>query len=1126
VDQREDFGGLLGSYRRGAGLTQQQLADLAGVSMAAIRDLEQRRRLRPRPATVGRLVAALGLDSRQASALAGAARQPAGAPARADLTGTEPVPAVGLWLQILGPSAAWRDGEPVELGPAAQRAVLGLLALSPGAPVHREAVIDVLWPNDPPATAVNMVQAYVGRVRRALDPDRSPRDGHGLLVSAGTSYRLQVTPRELDWLLFCQLADQAREACSADDMAAACDVYERALRLWRGEALSDAGPLRGHPRVTALIERQTAVIIEYAQAASAAGRHLRVLPLLRALVGREPLNETAHAHLMLALAGSGERPAALQVYQDLRRRLDEQLGVYPGTELSHAHQQVLHQGTTPGTSALASGSPTRGPGKHEPVTPRQLPPAVRHFAGRRAEVRVLTNWLDDAAAAGGTVMISAIGGMAGVGKTALAIHWAHRMAGKFPDGQLYANLRGFGPAGDPVAPDWAVRGFLDALGVPAERIPANLEAQTGLYRSMLAGKRMLLVLDNAWDEDQVRPLLPASPGCLVVVTSRTQLAGLEITEGALSVTLDVLTDAEARELLARRLGLERITDEPRAADELIGQCARLPLALSIAATRAAQGFPLEALTAELRDEQTRLDALGAGDPATSVQVVFSWSYQHLTCPAARMFRLLGLLPGTDVGPHAAASLAGVPVGQADQQLRELARAHLLTEHAPGRYAFHDLLRAYATQRCRELTSEQERRAALTHLFDYYLAAAGTAMDRLMPAERHRRPPIPLHAATLAPPLDTTPAARAWLDAERATLVAVAEYTATQGWPAHTTRLSTILFRYYLDIGAHYEDGLAVHTHALQAARQTGDQAGQADALRCRGTIYQGQGRYEQAASQFRQALAIHQQLGDRSGQARVLNNLGCILGEQDQYQEAADHCRQALALHRAVGDQFGQAMALTNLGVVLCRLGHYQQADGHHRQALVIFREVGFPNGEAHTLANLGEVLHGQGRYQEAAEHYELAVAMFRELGDRDGEADALKDLGASLCGQGEYDQAAARYRRALAVFRELGDQNREAEALNGIGEALTALGQIGLARTRHTDALALAHQMGNRHLEARSHDGLADTCHATGDLDQARRHWERAVALYSALGVPEARRVRAKLDSIGPRRPGDGPGT
>jgi DNA-binding SARP family transcriptional activator/tetratricopeptide (TPR) repeat protein/transcriptional regulator with XRE-family HTH domain len=1116
VDQCGEFGVLLGSWRRAAGLTQQQLAGLAGVSTAAVRDLEQGRRRRPRPATVARLSAALKLDVRQGLALELAARQldaPAGTSRR---TGPGTIPAAGLWVQVLGPSAAWRGGEPVALGPAPQRAVLGLLALSPPDPVHRETIIDVLWPGDPPATAVNMVQAYVGRLRRALDPGRTPRDGHGLLVSAGTSYLLRVTAHELDWLMFGQLARQARELCSAGDAVTGCDLYEQSLQLWRGEALCDAGPLRCHPRVTALTERQTAVIIEYAQAASAAGQHSRVLPHLRALVGREPLNETAHAQLMTALAGSGQQGAALHVYHEVRRRLDEQLGVYPGAELSRVLNQVLQHDSrgapAPGASAPRPGTP--GPHGRATIAPRQLPPAAWHFAGRQDELRGLAGWLREAGGTGGTVMISAIGGMAGVGKTALAVYWAHQVAGQFPDGQLYVDLRGFGPSGDPVAPDRAVRGFLDALGIPAERIPATLGAQTGLYRSLLAGKRMLLVLDNARDEDQVRPLLPASPGCLAVVTSRTKLTGLATAEGARMVTLDVLTDAEARELLARRLGPEPASHEPRAADELIGQCARLPLALSIAATRAAEGFPLGALAAELRDEHTRLDALGAGDPATSVRAVFSWSYQHLRPPAARMFRLLGLPPGIDITAHAAASLAGVPVEQARELLRELARAHLLTEHAPGRYSFHDLLRSYATRQCQALDSEPDRRAALTRLFDHYLAAAGAAMDTLRPAERDRRPSIPVQARPLLPALDTANAAHAWLDAERGTLVAVAEHTATHGWPSHTTRLAAVLSRYYLEIGGHYADGLTVQTHALHAARQSGDRAAQASALRFRSTVDNRQSRYQQAAGQLERALAIYRDLGDRRGQALVLNNLGVVMWSQARYQPSAEHHQQAAALFAALGDQFGQAMALNNLGVAFCWQGRYQQAIDQHQRSLAIRRELGDRRGAANALGNVGNVLSRQGRYTEAASHHEQALAVFRELDDRDGEADSLNALGVILRGQGHYEPAIVHHQQALAMFRELGNRRAETEALNGIGEALNALGETGQARARHHEALTLASEIGNRHMQARSHDGLARTYHATGDLAQARRQWERALDLYASLGVPEADQVRAKLDS------------
>ncbi len=866
---------------------------------------------------------------------------------------------------------------------------------------------------------------------------------------------------------------------------------------------------------------------------------------LPGLLADHPLSETLAGLLMLALHRSGQRADALAVFRATRRRLTGELGVEPGPGLQQLHQQILAgdpglsgQPQTPQRDAAqlpaggkqpATVSSARLAGNIRRLTaaapavpgvPRQLPAAVRHFAGRAAELNALTALLEGTRS-GSTVVISAIGGTAGVGKTALAIHWAHSAASQFPDGQLYVNLRGFGPSQDPVEPDEAVRGFLDALGVQPDRIPASPEAQAGLYRSMLAGKHMLIVLDNARDEDQVRPLLPGSPACVVVATSRAQLAGLVAAEGAQPVTLDVLTDAEARELLARRLGEQRVAAEPDAVIELTGLCGRLPLALAVTAARAAAhpGFPLAALAAELHDKHTRLDALTGEDPATSVRAVFSWSYEHLGDRAARMFRLLGLHPGADLTAYAAASLTTLPLEDTRGLLRELARAHLLAEPAPGRYAVHDLLRAYAAEQCHMLDCQDDRRAALTCLFDYYLAAAAAAMDTLAPAERHRRPEIPPPATPL-PPLGRPDAARAWLDGERANLVAVAGHTATHGWPTHTIRLAAILFRYYLDIGGNFSDALAVHTHALHAAQQTGDRTAQADALNRRAAVADRQGRHQQAARELRQALAIYRELGDCRGQARSLGNLGIVLSGQAQYRWSADHLRQALALHRELGDQFGQVIQLDNLGIVLCRQGRYKEAADHHQQALALSRQLGERHSEALALDNFGVVLSRQGRYQKAAGRHEQALAIFREIGDRNGEAEALNNLGAVLRNQGRYESAVRYHQQALAMFRELGNRPGEAEALNGAGEALNAFGRPGQARVQHHDALTLSSQIGDPHREAHSHNGLACTYYATGDLDQARQHWERALALYADLGVPEAEQVRAKLESLGTATP------
>src|SRR5215831_12979701 len=487
---------LVRDHRRSAGLTQGQLASLSGVSRAAIRDLEQGRTHRPRAGSLDRLAAALGLDAAQAGELARLTRGSGPAATGGEAGPGEPGVASGLRLQILGPLVAWRDGARLALGGPRQQAVLGLLALEPGSLVHRSAIIDVLWPGDPPPTAVSAVQSHISRLRGLLG--HPPRDGHGPLVSAGASYGLRAGPGELDLLAFGQLTEDARAARQAGDAAGACELYERALGLWRGEPLAGVELLAGHPALATLARQHAETVIEYAQIASAAGWHERVLSPLRALAAREPLNERAHAQLMIALAGCGQQAEALRVFGDLRNRLDAELAMPPGPDLAEAHLRVLRQDIPPPATAIAA--------------PRQLPAALPHFVGRAAELAALAALQDQADAVGGTVVISAIAGTAGVGKTALALHWAHQIASEYPDGQLYVNLRGFGPSSTPTTPEEAIRGFLDALGAPPERIPATLDSQAALYRSLLAGKRMLIILDNARDEDQVRPLLPGSPG--------------------------------------------------------------------------------------------------------------------------------------------------------------------------------------------------------------------------------------------------------------------------------------------------------------------------------------------------------------------------------------------------------------------------------------------------------------------------------------------------------------------------------------------------------------------------------------------------------------------------------------
>ncbi len=631
---------------------------------------------------------------------------------------------------LLGPLVVRRGDTVVPVRPGKQRAVLAALLLNANRFVPVEELAETLWGTAPPPSARVTVQNYVARLRKALGAE-----GRSRIDTQTGGYVIRVAAGELDVTQFEVLLRAARQAArdgSWDDVAAQAGA---ALALWRGEPLADVeSELLAVREVPRLADLQLRALETRIEADLRLGRHGEVAGELRQLAAAHPLREHLHALLMLGLYRAGCQAEALAAYQAARRVLVEELGAEPGPELRQLHQQILD--ADPALTLTGRAAPAASAAAPTWPPPRQLPAAMADFTGRGAELAALTQVLDQTGVGGlGTVVISAIGGTAGVGKTALALHFAHQVAGRFGDGQLHVNLRGYDPTGSPATSAAAIRGFLEGLGVPPERIPASPEAQAGLYRSLLSGKRMLIVLDNARDEQQVRPLLPASPASLVLVTSRNQLSGLAAADGARLISLDVLTHAEAVQLLTARLGAHRAVAEPAAVDRIASLCAGLPLALAVAAARAAArpGFPLSALAAELADSAVRLDALDAGDPVSSVRAVLSWSYQQLGDEPARMFRLLGIHPGPDITAPAAASLGGRGQPQARRLLRDLARAHLITEHVPGRYAFHDLLRAYAAEQAHSTDSESSRRQATGRVLDHYLHTAARGAFLLDPA---------------------------------------------------------------------------------------------------------------------------------------------------------------------------------------------------------------------------------------------------------------------------------------------------------------------------------------------------------------------------------------------------------
>ena len=973
-------------------------------------------------------------------------------------------------VALLGPVRAWRDDVELELGAPRRQALLGVLAVRANQVVSRDELIDGIWGEEPPASAVNALHVHVARLRTALEPDRGHRAPGQVLLATKLGYLLRLAPAQLDAEVFAGRLAAARESRRHGDLEGAAGSFTAALHLWQGTALAGIpGPWAETVRA-GLGEQRLAAIEEHIEVILALGRHAQAAQRLAELVREHPLRERFSGQLMLALYRCGRQAEALAAFAHARRVLVRELGIEPGPQLRQLHARIL--AADPDLD-LAAGTAVRLVPENEVESqqrrppPAQLPGDVAAFTGRADELAAL----DLIAAESSAMTIAVVSGTAGVGKTALAVRWARGAASAFPDGQLYVNLRGYDP-GQPMLPGDALAGFLRALGMAGQDVPPGDDERAAAYRSLLDGRRVLVVLDNAASVEQVRPLLPGGPSCLVVVTSRDSLAGLVARHGAKRLDLDILPLADAMELLRTLIG-GRVDAEPRAARVLAAHCARLPLALRVAAELAAAtpDSRLEELAGELDGERRRLDLLDAGgDGRTAVRGVFSWSYRHLPDGAAQTFRLAGLHPGPDLDAYAIAALTAVTATRARDLLALLARAHLLHPAGAGRYAMHDLLRAYASELAAAHDSDADRDAAMTRLYAFYLGTAASAMDALVPAEKHYRPPIP-PAGTPAPELGSPAQARAWLDAERASLVTVAAHAAMHGDPGSTTRLAAIVYR-YLETGGHYADAVTMHGHARDAACLT----------------------------------------GDRAAEATALTNLGIISWRQGRYQQAADYHQQALAASAQTGDQRGEAVAVANLGVVYERQGRYEQSADCHRRALALFRVTGDRSGEARALGNLGSVAGRQGDYEQAVSWYQQSLELFRDSGDQTGEASALPDLGVACQRLGRYEEAVGCYRQALALFRETGDRTGEAEALNGVGGVLLSTGGVDEARAEYTAALTLASQIGDAYEQARAHNGLGAALEAAGDDVLAQHHRRRALDLYAELGAPEADDVRAQL--------------
>ncbi|KAB8163708.1 tetratricopeptide repeat protein [Streptomyces sp. 3MP-14] len=952
---------------------------------------------------------------------------------------------------VLGPLEVRGSGGPSGVAGRLRRALLGVLLARADQVVPADVLVDALWGERADERAGQRLHLQVHRLRGLLDgPERLSRVENG--------YRLRVGEGELDAARFEALV--ARGVGLVDrEPARAVEPLRAALALWRGAPFADADVPELCDWAERLAERRLVGWETLYRARLACGEGAELVDGLAELARAHPLRERLTELLVTALHRAGRRDEALAAYRRARRCLAEELGLEPGAELRELAARVRSGAAAPEAAGVA------GVGAAKPV-PGQLPGDIRGFVGREAELAEL----DARMTAPVPVLITAVAGTAGVGKTALAVRWAHRARERFPDGQLYVDLRGYGPD-QPLAPEDVLAGFLRALGMAGTAIPHELDERAARFRTLVDGRRMLLLLDNAADVAQVRPLLPGSSSCVTLVTSRDTLTGLVVREGARRVALDRLSAVEARELLRSLLGEERLAAEPAAAvDALVERCARLPLALRIAAelvrTHAGHGG-VAALAGSLAGRRGALDLLDVDDPHTAVRAVFSWSYQRLAPDEALVFRMVGAHPGAaDVAEHAVAALAGLERRAARRALDALVRAHLVERSPSGRYGLHDLLRAYAA----ELTGPPgERAAALGRLSDYYLSTASAAMDVLVPQETFRRPPAPDWPGE-APRFDAPDAARDWLDAERANLLELASTSE----PRRTVDLAETLWR-YLFLGGFPDEALHLYNRELTAARALADPLAEARARNNLGKTMDQLGLDGEAAlDHLRAALAAYERAGLPEWQSAVRNNLGVAHGRRGELRAAVAEFEESLALVSPDGPWPLRRAPMVNVSRCLKELGRHDEALGILARVLELCRAhedlIHIPNA----LTGLADLSLLTGRDAEARAHAGDGLALAREHGFRAVEVDCLRVLGVVARNADEPAEAVRRHEEALAVARSIGSRHTLLEALGELAASQAAAGDAARALVTHREALDVATEAGHRAGVAAAHAALA----------------------------------------------------
>jgi DNA-binding SARP family transcriptional activator/tetratricopeptide (TPR) repeat protein len=1042
-------------------------------------------------------------------------------------------------FRILGPVELWVNGRRYDLGSPKERCVLGILLWRLGQPVSTESLVDLVWGGNPPDSALASLYAYVSRLRKDLR--RAAGEDRAWLRRRSGYYTLDADLEAVDLYRFRELHEQARAAAEHGDDKRAAALLHDAEKLWRGTPLAGLSGMWAERVRTRLEEERLDAIRDRIKAELRLGRHAALVGEISDLVVQHPLDEVLVEHLMLVLYRCGRQAEALETYRRAHHRLVSEVGSEPGSALRTLHQRMLN-----GDPEL--DEPLARAARRDPQ-PNSLPRDNPHFTGRTAELDQLFGMID-AESGRGAVTVVAINGMAGVGKSTLAIHAAHLLGERYQD-RFYLHLHTHDPVEEPIDPAAGLGTLLRTLGIPPKGIPGTLEERATLWRTQLANRRALIVLEDADDPDQIRPLLPGSPGCLVLITCRRRMIGLP---GIFWLPLGIMRQDEAISLFTRVAGAERAHDQGAMA-RVVGMCGHLPLAIQLAGSRLRHhpAWSITDLASRLSRSQHRLSEIGAGD--REIAGSLELSYRYLMSEQKQLFRQLALHPGTDFSVYTAAAAAGnESLAATEQALDALLDHYLLEERSPGRFAFHDLIREYAHRLSLLDDSETDRRRTVQRILDYYLYLADRADRIVYPFHRRMDVQVTYLPANM-PPLNTRDDSRKPIEDERANIFRIMHYAARQGWPAHAGLLPHVLAQ-FMDTWGYWEDATTAHRMAVRTWREVSDHVGEARALTELCFTLGRTGGYAEALQCAHDALSIFRAQRDRSGEADILDCMGLVLWQSSRYHEALSRHDEALAIWRSINDRHGEADALSHGAMPLWHTSRYEDALKRFHQALAVYREIGDVQGEGNSLNNIADVEQHLGHYDEALDRYQQALIILRDTGNRQREAIMFNNIG-NLCQRtGRYDESLKHYRNALSIYRDIGDRRCEADALNNIGAAFRHAGHHGEALIHHQKALVLAHELAEPYQEARSHCSMGDVHLRTGNHSSAlndyrsalelsrrigdvyqealahyglgsvmlhtegvvvaRKHWRKALDLFEQIGVPEAGAVRSRLRAVG----------